>query len=464
MTPRNDLEIIQNADNEELHLRPLNCELNVLTRPDGSAMLTQGNTAVIAAMYGPVEVKLQKISIEKASVEAVYHPKSGTPRIADKAREHLIRNTCEISLVATLHPRSSILIVVQEMQDSGGLLSCAVNAACLSLINSGISMKFLVAAVSCMIDQQDNIILDPDNKQLLLKRLLFSFEWFKNLVHIFFFFFFIIIIIIIFFFIFIFFFFIIFIFFFIIFFFFIFFIIIFFFFFIFFFFIFFIFFFFFFILFIFFFFIFFFFIIFFFIIFFFFIFFFFIFFIFFFFIFFFFIFFIFFFIFFFFFFFLDCLDSKATLMFVFDNVKKNIVASHTTGTFSQTQFQESLLKCREASSQIFTYYKDMVKKYANVMGPRRLINAPTPAISSVRKHLVQVCMYNHCKVRWHATQLKERLLCVSLPLGPPNPYHKFVQVLHIANRWQSNGLLDYTTRPPRTVCDWPTRFPRLLLT
>nr|CAD7570221.1 unnamed protein product [Timema californicum] len=186
-----------------------------------------GNTAVIAAMYGPVEVKLQKISIEKASVEAVYHPKSGAPRIADKAREHLIRNTCEISLVATLHPRSSILIVVQEMQDSGGLLACAVNAACLALINSGISMKFLVAAVSCMIDQQDNIILDPDNKQLL--------------------------------------------------------------------------------------------------------------------------------------------DSKATLMFVFDIVKKNIVACHTTGTFSQTQFQESLLKCREASSQIFTYYKDMVKKYANVM-------------------------------------------------------------------------------------------------
>nr|CAD7408994.1 unnamed protein product [Timema poppensis] len=107
------------------------------------------------------------------------------------------------------------------------LLACAVNAACLALINSGISMKFLVAAVSCMIDQQDNIILDPDNKQLL--------------------------------------------------------------------------------------------------------------------------------------------DSKATLMFVFDIVKKNIVACHTTGTFSQTQFQESLLKCREASSQIFTYYKDMVKKYANVM-------------------------------------------------------------------------------------------------
>ncbi|KAJ8898245.1 hypothetical protein PR048_003605 [Dryococelus australis] len=211
--------------------------------------------------------------------------KSNGKGIADKTREHLIRNTCEISLLATLHPRSSILVILQEMQDSGGvsyyrigkadalrprhlaycctttntlppflfhtslccpgtslasanqvaprlhlaivcyqthtavlppfplscprvpadrisgsptafpshspetlwllvqgqsqpesaelvymflfqLLSCAVNASCLALINSGISMKFLIGAVNCMIDENDAIILDPDNKQL----------------------------------------------------------------------------------------------------------------------------------------------------------------------------------------------------------------------------------------------------------------------------------------------------------
>jgi exosome complex component RRP46 len=46
------------------------------------------------------------------------------------------------------------------------LLACAVNAACLALINSGIAMKFLVAAVSCMIDREDNILIDPNSKQL----------------------------------------------------------------------------------------------------------------------------------------------------------------------------------------------------------------------------------------------------------------------------------------------------------
>jgi polyribonucleotide nucleotidyltransferase len=32
------------AENEEQCLRPLNCQLNVLSRSDGSAMFTQGST------------------------------------------------------------------------------------------------------------------------------------------------------------------------------------------------------------------------------------------------------------------------------------------------------------------------------------------------------------------------------------------------------------------------------------
>ncbi|XP_069672682.1 exosome complex component RRP46 [Periplaneta americana] len=215
---------MKTEDEEEQHLRPIHCELNVLTRPDGSAILTQGNTAVVTGVYGPVEVKLQRILIDKASVEALYRPKSGLPCVSDRMRESLLRNTCEIALVATLHPRTAITVIIQEMQDSGGLLACAVNAACLALMNSGIAMKFLVAAVSCMIDNEDKIVIDPTDKQLK--------------------------------------------------------------------------------------------------------------------------------------------DSKASLTFVFDSYKKNIVASHTTGIFTQAQYHESLLKCKDVSDKIFQFYRDIVKKYA----------------------------------------------------------------------------------------------------
>jgi hypothetical protein len=36
-------------------------------------------------------------------------------------------------------------------------------------MNSGIAMKFLVAAVSCMIDHEDKTIIDPDSKQLKVR-------------------------------------------------------------------------------------------------------------------------------------------------------------------------------------------------------------------------------------------------------------------------------------------------------
>lgn len=39
----------------------------------------EGKTAAIAGVYGPVEVKPNKILIEKASVEAFYRPKTGLP-------------------------------------------------------------------------------------------------------------------------------------------------------------------------------------------------------------------------------------------------------------------------------------------------------------------------------------------------------------------------------------------------
>ncbi|GFG28351.1 hypothetical protein Cfor_09096, partial [Coptotermes formosanus] len=179
------------------------------------------DTAVVTAVYGPVEAKPQRVLIDKASVEALYRPKAGLPCVHDRMRESLLRNTCATALLATLHPRTSISVIVQEMQDSGGLLACAVNSACLALMNSGIAMKFLVAAVSCMIDHEDKTLIDPDTKQLK--------------------------------------------------------------------------------------------------------------------------------------------GSKATLTFVFDSINKSIVASHTTGRFNQTQYQECVLRCKNVSDKIFSFYRDIIK-------------------------------------------------------------------------------------------------------
>ncbi|XP_049791199.1 exosome complex component RRP46 isoform X1 [Schistocerca nitens] len=150
---------------EQIHLRPIHFELNVVSRSDGSAILTQGNTAVMAGVFGPAEVKLSKILIDRANVEAIYRPKTGLPTVADRTREALIKNTCEAAIISSQYPRTNISVIVQEMQDSGGFLACSINASCLALMNSGIAMRFLVAAVNCMIDKRDEIILDPSDLQ-----------------------------------------------------------------------------------------------------------------------------------------------------------------------------------------------------------------------------------------------------------------------------------------------------------
>ncbi|CAG9859994.1 unnamed protein product [Phyllotreta striolata] len=133
----------------ELTKSTFSCKLGILSRPDGSAILSKDNTTVIAGIYGPIEVKLQKLLIDKASVECHYRPKSGLPGIEDRMHESIIRNTCEASLVASLHPRTAVLVAIQELQNSGQLISCAVNAVCLACLHAGIDMKFMFGAVTC---------------------------------------------------------------------------------------------------------------------------------------------------------------------------------------------------------------------------------------------------------------------------------------------------------------------------
>lgn len=41
--------------------------------------------------------------------------------VGDRLNEHIIKNICETALVSTLYPRSAIVVVIQEMQNSGGV-------------------------------------------------------------------------------------------------------------------------------------------------------------------------------------------------------------------------------------------------------------------------------------------------------------------------------------------------------
>ncbi|XP_049758255.1 exosome complex component RRP46 isoform X1 [Elephas maximus indicus] len=163
-------------------LRHFACEQNLLSRPDGSASFLQGDTSVLAGVYGPAEVKISKEIFNKATLEVLLRPKTGLPGVAEKSRERLIRNTCEAVVLGALHPRTSITVVLQVISDAGSLLACCLNAACMALVDAGVPMRALFCGVTCALDADGNLVLDPTVKQEKEARAILTFaldsvEW-----------------------------------------------------------------------------------------------------------------------------------------------------------------------------------------------------------------------------------------------------------------------------------------------
>ncbi|KAK9873593.1 hypothetical protein WA026_023150 [Henosepilachna vigintioctopunctata] len=151
-----------NIFEKELDLR---CQFNILTRPNGSVIYCEGETTVIAGIYGPVNCKMSKMLSDKAYIEMNYRPKAGVPSVQDRFYEDIIKNTCETALAGALYPRASVIITVQEMHDDGQLISCAINAACLACLDSGIDMRFIFASISCFLTKDGNLHLETPNSK-----------------------------------------------------------------------------------------------------------------------------------------------------------------------------------------------------------------------------------------------------------------------------------------------------------
>ena len=115
-------------------------------------------------MYGPAEVKSAKELIDRAAVDVIFKPKVGLPSCEDKQVEEMLAGTCEAIAITKLHPRSLLSVVVQEMQDAGSFLACSINAMCLALLDAAYPLSSTFAAVTCVYNSEEELILDPSLK------------------------------------------------------------------------------------------------------------------------------------------------------------------------------------------------------------------------------------------------------------------------------------------------------------
>ncbi|KAI3354033.1 hypothetical protein L3Q82_018591, partial [Scortum barcoo] len=133
------------------------------------------DTSVLAGVYGPAEVKVSKEIYDRATLEVLVQPKVGLPGVRERSQEQCVRETCEASLLLTLHPRSSLTLILQVLHDDGSLLSCSLNAACMALMDAGLPMSCLFCGVTCAIDTDGQIITDPTAAQEKESRALMTF-------------------------------------------------------------------------------------------------------------------------------------------------------------------------------------------------------------------------------------------------------------------------------------------------
>lgn len=147
--------------------RRLAFDFGVVSGAQGSAFFAQGNTKVIASVYGPREVAFAsqaehdravlKCEVYAAPFSTVERRKRSAGDRRAVAAGRVLQKALEATVLTHLFPRSQIEVFVQVLQGDGGNACAAINAATLALCDAGIPMRELV--VACAAGRVDGHVL-----------------------------------------------------------------------------------------------------------------------------------------------------------------------------------------------------------------------------------------------------------------------------------------------------------------
>lgn len=143
-------------------LRALTSEVGLLQRCDGSCRLQSGATHVIAGVFGPVAPRFSRLErADAASIEVSYAVAEARDSRKSRGLEAALKRLLEAVVDLQAYPRMLISVSVEEASDDGSVLAAAVNAAVLALVDAGVAVKCMPAAVSCAVDESGEVLLDP---------------------------------------------------------------------------------------------------------------------------------------------------------------------------------------------------------------------------------------------------------------------------------------------------------------
>lgn len=153
-------------------LREVEAKVGIIRNADGSAMFRDGNTVVIAAVYGPRSLPKFMQDEKKARLRVYYNMatfsvperKRPEPGRRDIELSEVIRRALESSIFLEKFPKTVIDVFILVVQADAGTRCAAINAASLALADAGIPMKGLVSAVAAG-RANGEIILDLDKEE-----------------------------------------------------------------------------------------------------------------------------------------------------------------------------------------------------------------------------------------------------------------------------------------------------------
>ena len=141
-------------------IRATTIALGVDATVDGSCEYAVGNTRVLATVEGPTEYRAagSEGDLEPTcAVEARHRESAFAQDGAREARRYdrraqefsrTLTGVLESAIVGTLMPRTRIRVTTQVLANDGGARAVAVNAATLALIDAGVPLRDMLAAVT----------------------------------------------------------------------------------------------------------------------------------------------------------------------------------------------------------------------------------------------------------------------------------------------------------------------------
>ena len=151
--------------------RPLSIELGLITEADGSARVEMGNTKVVASVTGPTQPRYSRHELhDRACIDvevdlSVKHNDTTDISQQKKKCEKYLKESLQSCIELHRFPRMLILFSVLVVNNDGAMLSVALNACVLALLDAGLPMNSVPNSISlCSMGIQNNdveIILDP---------------------------------------------------------------------------------------------------------------------------------------------------------------------------------------------------------------------------------------------------------------------------------------------------------------